>query len=115
MNPETTFNDCANQGEPDPCTIVILGATGDLTSRKLLPALFDLYTDGSLPPRFVIMGCGRSAWTDDTSMALCLAESLIQCQEFDPADQMSRYLLACESLESMTPVETLKSVVSRGM
>ncbi len=31
-------------------------------------------------------------WTDDTSMALCLAESLITTATFDPADQMSRYL-----------------------
>jgi len=31
-------------------------------------------------------------WTDDTSMALCLAESLIECQGFDPKDQMDRYL-----------------------
>ena len=31
-------------------------------------------------------------WTDDTSMALCLAESLIECSEFDPTDQMRRYV-----------------------
>ena len=31
-------------------------------------------------------------WTDDTSMALCLAESLIQCDGFDPMDQMRRYV-----------------------
>lgn len=31
-------------------------------------------------------------WTDDTSMALCLAESLVQCEEFDPRDQMQRYV-----------------------
>lgn len=31
-------------------------------------------------------------WTDDTSMAVCLAESLIECDVFDPADQMRRYL-----------------------
>jgi ADP-ribosylglycohydrolase len=31
-------------------------------------------------------------WTDDTSMALCLAESLIECTDFDPADQMTRYV-----------------------
>jgi ADP-ribosyl-[dinitrogen reductase] hydrolase len=30
-------------------------------------------------------------WTDDTSMALCLAESLVECCNFDPADQMTRY------------------------
>ncbi len=31
-------------------------------------------------------------WTDDTSMALCLAESLIDCRRFDPTDQMGRYV-----------------------
>ena len=31
-------------------------------------------------------------WTDDTSMALCLAESLLECQGFDPVDQMERYV-----------------------
>jgi ADP-ribosylglycohydrolase len=31
-------------------------------------------------------------WTDDTSMALCLAESLIECMGFDPKDQMERYV-----------------------
>lgn len=31
-------------------------------------------------------------WTDDTSMAMCLAESLLECDGFDPADQMRRYL-----------------------
>ncbi len=31
-------------------------------------------------------------WTGDTSMALCLAESLIECEDFDPKDQMKRYL-----------------------
>lgn len=31
-------------------------------------------------------------WTDDTSMALCLADSLIECRDFDPRDQMNRYL-----------------------
>ena len=35
----------------------------------------------------------RGGWTDDTAMALCLAESLIECARFDPADQMARYQL----------------------
>ena len=30
-------------------------------------------------------------WTDDTSMALCLSESLIQCKGFNPVDQAQRY------------------------
>ncbi|MGD0624981.1 MAG: ADP-ribosylglycohydrolase family protein [Thermodesulfobacteriota bacterium] len=37
-------------------------------------------------------GLKPGEWTDDTSMALCLAESLIECKSFDPKDQMKRYL-----------------------
>ena len=37
-------------------------------------------------------GLQPGQWTDDTSMALCLAESLIECNGFDPHDQMERYL-----------------------
>lgn len=37
-------------------------------------------------------GLEPGQWTDDTAMALCLAESLIECNGFDPADQMRRYV-----------------------
>lgn len=37
-------------------------------------------------------GLAPGQWTDDTSMALCLAESLVACRGFDPADQMRRYV-----------------------
>ena len=37
-------------------------------------------------------GLKPGEWTDDTSMAFCLAESLIECRRFDPADQIRRYL-----------------------
>jgi ADP-ribosyl-[dinitrogen reductase] hydrolase len=37
-------------------------------------------------------GVEPGQWTDDTSMALCLAESLVECGGFDPADQLRRYL-----------------------
>lgn len=47
-----------------PCTIVIFGASGDLTSRKLIPALFSLYAQGKLPDPVAIVGCGRSVLTD---------------------------------------------------
>lgn len=41
---------------PDPTAIVIFGGSGDLTWRKLIPALFDLYLDEWLPDRFAIIG-----------------------------------------------------------
>lgn len=39
-----------------------------------------------------LFGLAPGHWTDDTSMALCLAESLIECQGFNPIDQLERYL-----------------------
>lgn len=43
----------------------IFGGTGDLTSRKLIPALYNLFVDGWLPDNFKIIGLGRTALTDD--------------------------------------------------
>lgn len=42
-----------------PCVMVIFGATGDLTGRKLLPALYNLARDGQLPPHFACVGFAR--------------------------------------------------------
>jgi glucose-6-phosphate 1-dehydrogenase len=44
----------------DPCTIVIFGASGDLTRRKLVPALYRLYAEGGLPDSFLIVGTSRT-------------------------------------------------------
>jgi glucose-6-phosphate 1-dehydrogenase len=49
----------------NPCQLVIFGATGDLTARKLIPALFDLFVDGNLPAPCSITGCGRTALDND--------------------------------------------------
>jgi glucose-6-phosphate 1-dehydrogenase len=43
----------------DPCVIVIFGATGDLTHRKLVPALYNLAVDGLLPTHFSTIGVAR--------------------------------------------------------
>lgn len=45
--------------------LVIFGASGDLTGRKLLPALFELYISKMLPEHFAILGAARTAFTDD--------------------------------------------------
>ncbi len=47
------------QRTADPCVMVIFGATGDLTKRKLFPALYNLAKDGFLPESFAIIGVGR--------------------------------------------------------
>jgi glucose-6-phosphate 1-dehydrogenase len=52
--------------EADACTFVIFGATGDLTHRKLLPALYALQCAGGMCSRCVIIGTGRTPLTDQT-------------------------------------------------
>src|SRR5215813_5171794 len=50
---------------PQPCVIVIFGASGDLTHRKLIPALYDVYRAGMLNKHFAVLGFSRSALSDD--------------------------------------------------
>jgi glucose-6-phosphate 1-dehydrogenase len=53
------------QRTPEPCTVVIFGATGDLTHRKLVPALYNLQRERLLPPGFNVVGFARRDWTDE--------------------------------------------------
>ena len=49
----------------DPCVIVIFGASGDLTRRKLIPSLYELDQQGRLPASTCILGVSRTKMTDD--------------------------------------------------
>ena len=53
------------ESKPDPCGIIIFGASGDLTHRKLLPALFNLFQKHLLPEEFYIVGAARTTMSDD--------------------------------------------------
>jgi glucose-6-phosphate 1-dehydrogenase len=50
---------------PDPCILVIFGASGDLTKRKLFPALYSLAFRRLLPEKFAVVGIARTEETDD--------------------------------------------------
>ncbi|HEX9891420.1 MAG TPA: glucose-6-phosphate dehydrogenase [Actinomycetota bacterium] len=50
---------------PEPTALVIFGASGDLTSRKLLPAVYHLFHEGMLPGSFAVVGVARTEMTDD--------------------------------------------------
>jgi len=50
---------------PDPCVFVIFGASGDLTQRKLIPALYSLAYRQLLPEKFAVVGVARSEMSDD--------------------------------------------------
>ena len=49
----------------DPCVAVIFGASGDLTKRKLVPALYDLAYFGAIPRNFEVLGVGRDYMSED--------------------------------------------------
>jgi glucose-6-phosphate 1-dehydrogenase len=53
------------QRTPEPCVLVIFGASGDLTRRKLFPALYALAFRRLLPERFGVLGVARSNMSDD--------------------------------------------------
>jgi glucose-6-phosphate 1-dehydrogenase len=53
--------------------VVLFGATGDLTKRKLIPALYNLAREGFLPPGFTVVGVARRPFSDEQFRADCLA------------------------------------------
>jgi glucose-6-phosphate 1-dehydrogenase len=53
----------------DSCTLVMFGATGDLAHRKIVPALYNLALDGSLPDNFKLVGFSRTKLSDDAFRA----------------------------------------------
>lgn len=68
-----------------------------LAAGDALGTTVEFQSPGSFRPLTDIVGRGpfslkRGQWTDDTSMALCLAESLVICKGFDAKDQMDRYV-----------------------
>lgn len=73
------------------------GALLGLAVGDALGTTVEFSRPGTFTPVTTITGGGpfglpRGAWTDDTSMALCLADSLIETRAFDPADQLRRYV-----------------------
>ena len=73
------------------------GALLGLAAGDALGTTIEFCPPGTFEPVTEIVGGGpfhlrAGQWTDDTSMALCLAESLIECRGFDPVDQLRRYV-----------------------
>ena len=70
----------------EPCTIVILGAKGDLAKRKLMPAIYQLAHDKLLPENCDVLGMGRDPMTDDAFRAL-MDEALRASEEIPEFDE----------------------------
>ena len=59
LHPDTAGTEEQGSSKPDPTVVVIFGASGDLTKKKLLPALFHLEESGLLPKEFAVVGVAR--------------------------------------------------------
>jgi glucose-6-phosphate 1-dehydrogenase len=69
---------------PDPCIVVIFGASGDLTKRKLLPALYHLEQSGLLPKDFAVVGVARRPL--EQSFAPDMKEGIVSGGGVDTSD-----------------------------
>src|SRR5579864_9053113 len=79
----------------DPCTIVIFGASGHLSRRKLVPALYSLAAQNCLARRFAIIGFARTPMTDEAFQKSAVdfvkkfsdagTDEDLQCREFAQA------------------------------
>ena len=67
--------------QADPCTMVIFGATGDLTKRKLFPALYELAAQHLLHPTFAVLAVGRETTETDESYRERIRSALVDSDE----------------------------------
>jgi glucose-6-phosphate 1-dehydrogenase len=65
---------------PDPCVLVMFGASGDLARRELMPSLFELYRKRLLPEPFAIIGVAPADWTTDHFRDEMRKAVLAQCE-----------------------------------
>src|SRR5256885_13805653 len=70
----------------EPCTVVIFGASGDLTKRKLLPALYRLVQERLLPAEFAIVGLARTEMSHEEFRAR-MKEAVAQFSEAKHVDE----------------------------
>jgi glucose-6-phosphate 1-dehydrogenase len=80
---------------PDACAVVVFGATGDLTARKLMPALYNLARGRTMPGGFSIVGFARRDWSDEqfrAAMKAALTEFSREPLEEELWDSFARRL-----------------------
>jgi len=101
----------------EPCSIVIFGASGDLTSRKLIPALYHLHKEKQMPADYRIIGFARREKTDD-SWRQELRQALDQFSRTKPVDDavwkdFAKHIFYCKGDITETPAyEQLEKTLS---
>jgi glucose-6-phosphate 1-dehydrogenase len=103
----------------EPCSIIIFGASGDLTARKLVPALYHLCKEKQMPPEFRIIGIARREKTD-ASWRGELRSALDQFSRTKPVDdqvwqEFSQRIFYCEGdMDTAAAYEALKKQLASG-
>jgi glucose-6-phosphate 1-dehydrogenase len=87
MNDNPLREGIASDRIPDPCTVVIFGASGDLTKRKLMPALYNLALSRLLPAGFSVLGVARRPKPDEVFRAE-QHEGIAQFSRRKPVDEV---------------------------
>ncbi|HEX2366071.1 MAG TPA: glucose-6-phosphate dehydrogenase, partial [Bradyrhizobium sp.] len=83
-----------NGHKPDPCSLVIFGATGDLTHRLVVPALYNLAAGNLLPDNFCVVGIARKGMTS-AQLSEGLMKGLHQFATRKIDDELAKKLLSC--------------------
>ncbi|MCZ6878548.1 MAG: glucose-6-phosphate dehydrogenase, partial [Acidobacteria bacterium] len=96
---------------PEPCTMVIFGASGDLTRRKLVPALYSLAQQNLLPGGFSIVGSGRTAMSSE-DFRVKMGEAVKQFLEAGAVDKSVWENCAAGMFYIPTDVKDLESFKS---
>ena len=78
---------------PEPCALVIFGASGDLTRRKLAPAIWHLAQQGRLPKSFTLVGVARRP-IDDVRFRAHIREALDEFVDELDAERLDAFLSA---------------------
>ena len=78
------FQDSIAESIHGPAVLVIFGASGDLTRRKIIPALYNLFLDRWLPPQFRIIGFARTAMEPARMEALLKQKLKDRHDDFKP-------------------------------
>src|SRR5271166_1061908 len=99
----------------EPCSIIIFGASGDLTARKLIPALYHLCKEKQMPEDFRIIGFARREKTDE-EWRTELRQALDQFSRTKPVDEQvwqgfAKHVLYCTG--DLTDAAAYQKLASR--
>src|SRR4051812_2856033 len=100
----------------EPCVVVIFGATGDLTHRKLMPALYTLALERRLPAGSSLVGFARRPWSDEEFRKRMLDATQEFCRQDFRSNIAERYAEGLRyvqaSFEDPAGYEKLKQVLA---